>query len=96
MLDKIEELGIEDNTYVIVVADNGYRHEELQLTPGMNQPLHARKWWLWDGGLRVAMIVRGPGIEAGSVFAGNVVNYGNYSPPFLIGVNRCAVSVADR
>ena len=82
VLDKIEELGIEDNTYVIVVADNGYRHEELQLAPALKQPLHARKWWLWDGGLRVPMIVRGPGIEPGSVFTGNVVNY-DFLPTFV-------------
>ena len=30
VLDKIVELGIEDNTYVIVVGDNGYRHEEAE------------------------------------------------------------------
>jgi len=82
VLDKIRELGIEDNTYVIVVADNGYRHEELQLKPGLKQPLHARKWWLWDGGIRVPMIVKGPGIKPGSVFSGNVVNY-DFLPTFV-------------
>jgi len=82
VLDKIKELGIEDNTYVIVVSDNGYRHEELQLTPDLKQPLHARKWWLWDGGIRVPMIVKGPGIKPGSVFNGNVVNY-DFLPTFV-------------
>ena len=75
VLDKLKELGIEENTYIVVVADNGYRHEELQLQPGIAQPLHASKWWAWDGGLRVPMIVKGPGIKSGSAFAGNVVNY---------------------
>jgi arylsulfatase A-like enzyme len=81
VLDKIRELGIEDNTYVVVVADNGYRHKELAVKPGLKQPLHARKWWLWDGGIRVPMIVKGPGIKAGSIFAGNVVNY-DFLPTF--------------
>lgn len=81
VLDKAKELGIDNNTYFIVVADNGYRHEELQLTPGYVQPLHSRKWWLWEGGIRVPMIVKGPGIEAGSVFTGNVVNY-DFLPTF--------------
>ena len=75
VLKKIKELGIDGNTYVIVMGDNGYRHEELQLNPDLKQPLHGTKWWLWDGGLRVPMIVSGPGIEANSVFSGNVVNY---------------------
>ena len=82
VLDKIKQLGVEGNTYVIVVGDNGYRHDELQLEPSLKQPLHARKWWLWDGGLRVPMIVRGPDIEPGTVFAGNVVNY-DFLPTFV-------------
>ncbi len=82
VLDKIEELGIEDNTYVIVVGDNGYRHEEVEIAPGYKQPLHATKWWLWDGGIRVPMIVKGPGIKPGSVFTGNVINY-DFLPTFV-------------
>lgn len=79
VLDKIESLGIADRTYVIVVSDNGYRHQFL---PGLAQPLHAHKWWLWQGGIRVPMIVRGPGIEPGSVFQANVVNY-DFLPTFV-------------
>ena len=82
VLDRIKSLGIEDNTYVIIVSDNGYRHKELRLTPGLTQPLHAHKWWLWDGGIRVPMIVRGPGIKPGSQFTGNVVNY-DFLPTFV-------------
>jgi arylsulfatase A len=82
VLDRIKGLGIEDKTFVIVVADNGYRHGELRLTPGLTQPLHAHKWWLWDGGIRVPMIVRGPGIKPGSQFTGNVVNY-DFLPTFM-------------
>lgn len=72
VLDKIEALGIKDSTYVVVVADNGYRHE---FYPGLTQPLHSRKWWVWEGGIRVPMIAMGPGIAAGSRFTGNVANY---------------------
>ncbi|MEM1157812.1 MAG: sulfatase-like hydrolase/transferase [Verrucomicrobiota bacterium] len=81
VLDKVRELGIEDHTYVVVTADNGYRHKELGVS-GLKQPLHAAKWWAWDGGIRVPMIVRGPGIPAGSKFKGNVVNY-DFMPTFL-------------
>ncbi len=72
VLDKIKELGIEGNTYVIMMGDNGYRHKFL---PGLTQPLHGGKWWVWQGGIRVPMIARGPGIKPGSVFTANVVNY---------------------
>ncbi len=82
VLDKLEELGIEDNTYVIVVSDNGYRHSALHITPGMTQPLHGHKWWAWQGGIRVPMIVKGPKIKANSVFEGNVANY-DFLPTFV-------------
>ncbi|MBI1372499.1 MAG: sulfatase-like hydrolase/transferase [Phycisphaera sp.] len=71
VLDRIRQLGIEDNTYVVMMSDNGYRHHFL---PGLTQPLHAAKWWVWQGGIRVPMIVKGPGIQPGSVFNANVAN----------------------
>jgi arylsulfatase A len=79
VLQEIKRLGIEDNTYVIVVADNGYRHKFF---PGLTQPLHGAKWWAWQGGLRVPMIVKGPGVKAGAVFSENVVNY-DFLPTFV-------------
>ena len=82
VLDKIEALGIADNTYVVLVSDNGYRHKELLLDPKLTQPHHGAKWWVWQGGIRVPMIVKGPGIEMGSVFTGNVVNY-DFLPTFV-------------
>lgn len=82
VLDKIKSLGIEDNTYVVLVSDNGYRHKELHLDPELKQPHHGAKWWVWQGGIRVPMIVKGPGVKAGSVFAGNVVNY-DFLPTFV-------------
>ncbi|MCM8538457.1 MAG: sulfatase [Lentisphaeraceae bacterium] len=80
VLDKIKELGIEDNTYVIMVSDNGYRHSDV--AQDLKQPLHGHKWWVWEGGIRVPMIVKGPGIKAGTVFKGNVINY-DFLPTFL-------------
>lgn len=82
VLDKLEELGIADNTYVMVVSDNGYRHTALQVTPGLTQPLHGHKWWAWQGGIRVPMIVKGPGIKRNAAFEGNVVNY-DFLPTFF-------------
>ena len=79
VLNKLKELGIYENTYVILVADNGYRHSFL---PGLTQPLHAKKWWVWQGGIRVPMIVKGPGIEKATTFTPNVVNY-DFLPTFV-------------
>ncbi|MEM9015791.1 MAG: sulfatase-like hydrolase/transferase [Verrucomicrobiota bacterium] len=75
VIEKLAELGIVENTYVVVMSDNGYRHKELHVEEGMIQPMHAHKWWAWQGGVRVTMIVKGPRIAAGSSFEANVINY---------------------
>lgn len=60
MLDKLDELGIADNTIVLFTSDNGAAYE------GFIGDLKGGKTDLHDGGLRVPMIVRWPGnIPAG-------------------------------
>jgi arylsulfatase A len=55
VLDAIKELDIEDNTYFIYATDHG--------TPGRNGLLNFGKGSVYDGGLRVPLIIRGPGIR---------------------------------
>ena len=82
VLDKLKELGIEENTYIIVTADNGYRHSFYDDLFRRPQPLHGAKWWLWQGGLRVPMVAKGPDIPAGTFCDENVVNY-DFLPTFI-------------
>ena len=82
VMQKLEDLGIADNTYVIMVGDNGYRHNFFDELSGLPQPLHSAKWWVWDGGLRVPMIVTGPDIPAGAVSTANVIHY-DFLPTFV-------------
>jgi len=76
ILEKLEDLGIASNTYVIFVSDNGYR----SWNEGA-EPLRGGKWWNWDGGLRVPLIVRGPDIKPNSRCDVNVVGY-DFLPTF--------------
>ena len=55
ILDKIDELGIKENTYVIFTSDNGGGFRG-------NAPLQMGKADLWEGGIRVPTIVRGPNV----------------------------------
>lgn len=70
VLDKIDELGIRENTYVIYTADNGY-----EAKTDFGKPVHERdyykaypqrshKYHVSEGGIRVPFLVRGPGIPA--------------------------------
>ena len=57
ILDKLTELGLEKNTIVFFYSDNGGL-EQLQ----DQTPLRGGKATIWDGGLRVPLAVKWPGV----------------------------------
>ena len=66
VLDRVKELGLDDNTYVIFTSDNGpwlIRNDN----GGHADPLRSGKTSCWEGGMRVPCVVRAPGkVPAGS------------------------------
>jgi arylsulfatase A-like enzyme len=73
VLEAIEALGLTDTTYVLYMSDNG--------SGGGGKALRGGKGGMWEGGIRVPMILRGPGIEAGSICPTPVVGY-DWFPTF--------------
>jgi arylsulfatase A-like enzyme len=55
VMDKLDELGLSENTIVVFTSDNG--GEEFVTS---NVPLRAGKSTLYEGGLRVPLVVRWP------------------------------------
>ncbi|CAA6692461.1 MULTISPECIES: sulfatase [unclassified Lentimonas] len=66
VLDKVAELGLDENTYIIFTSDNGPWFLKKQ-NGGHADPLRSGKTSCWEGGLRVPCIMRAPGkIPAGT------------------------------
>ncbi len=77
LLAKIDSLGLATNTLVIFTSDNGGLHvpEGPHKTITHNAPFRAGKGFLYEGGLRIPLIARWPGvIVAGRVEPSPVIN----------------------
>jgi arylsulfatase len=67
MLDKLDQLGIADNTIVMYSTDNGA--EVMSWPDGGTTIFRGEKNTNWEGGYRVPTLIRWPGaIKPGSVF----------------------------
>ncbi|MEO1980570.1 MAG: sulfatase-like hydrolase/transferase [Fuerstiella sp.] len=84
LVDAVDESNAKDNTWIFFTADNGGRGtvpDGDASRPATNIPLTGAKHSLYEGGVRVPFIVRGPGVEPGSVCRVPVVGY-DFLPTF--------------
>jgi arylsulfatase len=66
LLDKLDELGVADNTIVVFTTDNGA--EVMTWPDGGSTPFRGEKDTNWEGGWRIPCVMRWPGvIEPGQV-----------------------------
>jgi arylsulfatase A len=85
LLDKLEDLDLAENTMVIFTSDNGGLNAETS-----NLPYRDGKSTLYEGGIRVPLVVRWPGqIKPGSVCEGVVISP-DFFPTFLEAAGQAA------
>ena len=72
LLSKIKNLGLTDHTYIVFMSDNGAPGSPRRPS---NLPLNAGKGSLYEGGIRVPLIISGPGITKESTCKTAVAGY---------------------
>ncbi len=81
LLDKLDELGIADNTIVMYSTDNGA--EELSWPDGGSTPFRGEKDTNWEGGWRVPCAIRWPGVIKPGTVSNEIFSHQDMLPTLL-------------
>ncbi|WP_027997993.1 arylsulfatase [Sinorhizobium arboris] len=80
LLQQLDDLGITENTIVLYTTDNG---AELALWPdGAMTMFHGEKGTTWEGGFRIPMMVRWPGVVKPGTQINDPVTLMDWLPTF--------------
>jgi len=84
LLAELKRLGLDNNTHVIFTSDNGglstLKHRGY---PTSNLPLRAGKGWCYEGGIRVPLIIKAPGVTRENSTCSEPVTSMDYFPTLL-------------
>ena len=82
VLDKLKELGLDENTVVCFTSDNGGLSTS-EGSPTSNLPLRGGKGWLYEGGIREPFIIRWPGVTKAGTTCDTPVVSTDFYPTLL-------------
>jgi arylsulfatase len=78
ILDKLDELGLAENTIVMYSTDNGA--EKFTWPDGGTAPFRGEKNDNWEGGFRVPLLVRWPGVIAPGSEVNEIISHEDWFP----------------
>ena len=78
LLQKLDELGISDNTIVVYSTDNGA--ETFTWPDGGTTRFHGEKGTNWEGGHRVPMMVKWPGVLKPGTIINDMIAHNDWMP----------------
>ena len=81
LLEKLDELGITDNTMVMYSTDNGA--ETFTWPDGGITPFHGEKGTTWEGGFRAPCMIRWPGVIEPGTVSNNIFSHEDMMPTIL-------------
>jgi arylsulfatase A-like enzyme len=81
ILKKIDGLGIANNTIVLFTSDNGA--EIFSWPDGGNHPFRGEKGTVFEGGFRVPMLVRWPGVIKPNTIVNEIMAHEDWMPTLV-------------
>jgi arylsulfatase len=81
LLKQLDDLEIADNTIVIFSTDNGA--ETFSWPDGGTTPFHGEKGTTWEGGFRVPLAVRWPGVIKPGTTYNDIISQEDWMPTLL-------------
>ena len=81
LLDKLKELGLDENTIVMYSTDNGA--EEFSWPDGGTTPFRGEKTTNWEGGYRVPCAIRWPGVIKPGTVSNDIFAHEDMLPTLL-------------
>ena len=81
LLKQLDDLGIADNTIVIISTDNGA--EKFSWPDGGTTPFKGEKATTWEGGFRVPCVVRWPGVIKPGTVINDIFSHLDWMPTLL-------------
>ena len=84
LLDKVDALGIADETVVMYSTDNGA--EVFSWPDGGTTPFRGEKNENWEGGYRVPMVVRWPGVTEPGSISNDIISHLDWLPTIMAAV----------
>jgi len=86
IVKQLEALNLSDNTIIVFTSDNGGESTKTTAYGGKatsNLPLKAGKCWLYEGGIRVPLVVKWPGNIAANSVSNHAVTGPDHFPTLL-------------
>lgn len=81
LLKQLDDLGVADNTIVVWSTDNGA--ETFSWPDGGTTPFHGEKGTTWEGGFRVPLLVRWPGVIKPGTIYNDIISQEDWMPTLL-------------
>jgi arylsulfatase len=81
LLQKVDDLGIADNTIILFTSDNGA--EIFTWPDGGNHPFRGEKGTTFEGGFRVPMLVKWPGVIKPGTIINDIMSSEDWMPTLV-------------